>query len=116
MKILNLVLALSLMACGAEDDTRPVEPTYSAFQAIALQGDNASALPAEAELGSKEFENCAMKVKTADLGNLSEIEGRAFKKVVVNGNPCEYYMSVEGLVTRSVKICATEAVITLTCH
>lgn len=116
MKIVSFVIALGLMACGTDNDEKGQEPTYSAYQAIALQGDNPDSLPAEAELGSSDFQNCSLKVGSSDLGSLNEIDGHTFKKVAVNGNPCVYYMSIEGLVTRSVKICETEAVITLTCH
>lgn len=114
MKVLLAVLFL--VGCGSDDKAPAEEPYFTAGQYLALQGDNTGTYKSEAALSSPDYKDCSFTVKTADLSNLEVIDGHEFKRVGVAGNACDYHMSIEGLLTRTVKICEGHAEVSISCH
>lgn len=115
----NFIISLSVVAlvgCGSDTKTEAEEPTFADGQSLALIGDTSGTYKSQAVLASADFKDCSFTVNTSDLNNLETIDGHTFKRISVVGNACDYYMSIEGLLTRTVKVCAGHAEVTITCH
>lgn len=112
-----LIVTLVLVGCGSSKNNEPAtEATYTDAQSIALVGDTSGTYKSDAVLTSAAFKDCAFTVHTADLKDLTTIDGHTFKQIVGDTGSCTYYMSIEGLLTRSVKICSDHAEVNITCH